>query len=227
MDRTQAETRIFGLCALESALRPRFPGLAHARDRSSLHVVRKENNGRKAWFRHSTISFSPFSCSSSLPAGLMTLAACPAAPAAHARACVPEVPARLSPASAGLGRAGPLSRWPWPRPCPRPRPPASASAFAYGLGLGLALGLDPRLGLGLRPRPRPASCAHVTGWFPAGGCRAWPAGSALLADTSRHFSPSLFGSNASQAAELSLLGFRVGLAWLIEPYQAPPGPASP
>ena len=129
------------------------------------------------------------------------------------------------------GPCSPLPGFRRARACRSPLSLASASslssAFAYGLGLGLALGLDPRLGLGLRPRPRPASCARVTGWFPAGGCRAWPAGSALLADTSRHFSPSLFGSNASQAAELSLLGFRAGLAWLIEPYQAPPGPASP
>ena len=229
LGRTKAESRFCGPVAQKSALLPRFTGLARARDRSSLHVVRKENNGRKSWFRTSTVSFSPFSCSSSLPAGLTTLAACPAAPAARARA--PEVPARLSPASAGPGRAGPLPRWPRPRPRPRPRP--SASAFAYGLGLGLALGLGLRLGLDLRPRPQPASYARVACWSPAVGCRAWPASFSLLAGTSlsalllgasrRHS----FGSNASQAAELCLLGFRAGLAWLIKPYQAPPGPASP
>merc|ERR1712008_90860 len=31
-------------------------GMARARDRSSLHAVRKENNGRKSWFRVSTVS---------------------------------------------------------------------------------------------------------------------------------------------------------------------------
>ena len=126
------------------------------------------------------VLFSPFSCSSSLPAGLMTLAACPAAPAAHARACVPEVPARLSPASAGLGRAGPLSRWPRPRPCPRPllmvlalaSPSTLASASASGLGLGLCLWFRPWPHPRPRPSSRPASGARVTGWFSAGGCRA-------------------------------------------------------
>ena len=160
---------------------PRFTGMAHARDRSSLHVVRKENKGRKAWFRHSTLSFSPFSCSSSLPAGLMTLAACPAAPAAHARACVPEVPARLSPASAGLGRAGPLSRWPRPRPCPRPRPrpllmvlalaSPSASTLASACFLRARHWLVPswwlpRVAGGLRPSRRHFSALlAVTFWL--------------------------------------------------------------
>ena len=60
LGRTQAETRIFGLCAQESALRPRFTSLARAWDRSSLHIVRKENNGRKAWFQTSTVSFMTF-----------------------------------------------------------------------------------------------------------------------------------------------------------------------
>ena len=147
-----------------------FAGMARARDRSSLHAVRKENNGRKSWFRFSTVSFSPFSSFILPAAGLTTLAACSAAPAARARACVPEVPARSFPASAGLGRAGSLPRWPWPR-----RP------VLVGLGL-VDLGLIPVLGLCLwfrpwphpRPRPsfRPASGARVTGWFSAGGCRA-------------------------------------------------------
>ena len=35
-----------------------FAGMARARDRSSLHAVRKENNGRKSWFRVSTVSFN-------------------------------------------------------------------------------------------------------------------------------------------------------------------------
>ena len=56
LGRTKAESRICGQTAQESALRPRFTGLARARDRSSLHIVRKENNGRKSWFRTSTVS---------------------------------------------------------------------------------------------------------------------------------------------------------------------------
>ena len=116
--------------------------------------------------------------------------------------------------------------------------------FLVGLGLvGLSLvalglvglGLLPVLGLGLRPRPLPLLVVSALAspsastlvsacfwrarywlvplwWLP----RAWPAGSALLADPSlsalslgaprRHF----FGSDASQAAELSLLGFPGG-----------------
>jgi len=104
------------------------------------------------------------------------------------------------------------------------------------VGLGLVgLGLILVLGLGLRPRPRPLLVVSALAspsastlvsacfwrarhwlvpswWLP----RAWPAGSALLADPSlsalslgsprRHF----FGSDASQAAELSLLGFPGG-----------------
>ena len=117
-------------------------------------------------------------------AGLTTLAACPAAPAARARACVPEVPARLSPASAGLGRAGPFPSWPRPWPRPRPRPSPSASAFAYGLGLGLALGLGLRLGL-LHTRALLAGPQLLAA---ARGRRASPCSPALLC---RHFSSAL------------------------------------
>jgi len=201
-----------------------FAGMARARDRSSLHAVRKENNGRKSWFRFSTVSFSPFSSFILPAAGLTTLAACSAAPAARARACVPEVPARSLPASAGLGRAGSLPRWPWPRrpcsrrprsrrprphPCPRPRPPASASASACGFS---ALASSSASTLVSACFWRARHWLVPRWWLP----RAWPAGSALLADPSlsalslgaprRHF----FGSDASQAAELSLLGFPGG-----------------
>ena len=115
----------------------------------------------------SSINFSPFSCSSSLPAGLTTLAAWPAAPAARA----PEVLARLA-----------------------RLPPGSGVLVPSLVGLGLGFRLWPRPW----PRPRPASYARVACWFPAGGCRAWPAGFSLLAGTSlsalfhRHFSPALF-----------------------------------
>ena len=104
------------------------------------------------------------------------------------------------------------------------------------VGLGLVgLGLIPVLGLGLRPRPRPllvvSALASASASTFVSACfwrarrwlvpswwlsRAWLAGSALLADPSlsalslgaprRHF----FGSGASQAAELSLLGFPGG-----------------
>ena len=199
-----------------------FAGMARARDRSSLHAVRKENNGRKSWFRFSTVSFSPFSSFILPAAGLTTLAACSAAPAARARACPKSLlaPSRLPPGSgvlvpffAGLGLVG---------------------LVLVGLGL-VDLGLIPVLGLGLRPRPRPllvvsalaspsastliSACFWrarywlvLSWWLP----RAWPAGAALLAGPSlsalslgaprRHF----FGSDASQAAELSLLGFPGG-----------------
>ena len=138
-------------------------------------------------------------------AGLTTLAACPAAPAARARACVPGVPARPSPASA---RA---------RPCRFPSSLASASsalassasassasasslssasasglglASACGLGPGLALGLDLRLGL-LLARASLAGSQLVAVARVAGGLRP-PRRPFVVGPFPRRSSPSLF-----------------------------------
>ena len=231
LGRTKAESRICGHVAQESALRPRFTGLARARDRSSLHIVRKENNGRKSWFRTSTVSFSPFTGYSSLPTGVTTLAASQAAPAARAvRRRPPWLVFQLV-CSAAVGLGSLLAS---PRLSPGsgvlvPPSLASASALACFLRARRLLVLQlaaaargcgrlacsacrppralplpfpaPGAGSGRRASPFSPGCRRLPGDFFAG-----TSSPALLAGTSWLY--------ASQAAELCLLSFRAGLGWL-------------
>ena len=235
LGRTKAESRICGQTAQESALRPRFTGLARARDRSSLHIVRKENNGRKAWFRTSTVSFSPFTGYSSLPTGVTTLAASQAAPAARAvRRRPPWLVFQLV-CSAAVGLGSLLAS---PRLSPGsgvlvPPSLASASASASALASASASASASALAFAcfLRARrllvPQLVAAARGCGRLACSACRPpralplpFPAPGAGSGRRASPFSPGcrrLPGSSwlyASQAAELCLLGFRAGLAWL-------------